>query len=368
MDKNPTCKFHSHPSFSWSTKIEANRLMESEKKKKYKQVNQYLLLSKLGEGSFSKVFLGQDQITSKYYALKRVHLEPLSKTLSGIEQLETEIEIMRKIKHPNIISLHEVIHVVKDHLVYIVLEFANCGNLSAILESGFKFTLEQIKNIFTQVVSGVAFLHENSIVHQDLKPSNILMKSDGRALISDFGIGHSFQYAAMVVGTPAYQAPEVIDDSEMYDLSAENLLAGMGEEEEEKNIPGEEDVWSLGVTLYELVFHDLPFYGGNVFEIVRSILMTDVLEPPSQCDPLLWDLISKMLTVDPKQRITVKEILQHPFLIDQSNKKVVIDGLKAFVPPIPEPRAQIEYINGTVCNENYSFASGIKVQSILTDD
>lgn len=364
-DENLPIKFTKHPSFSWSTKIKVTDLMESEKKKKYKQINQYLLLTKLGEGSFSKVFLGQDQVTSKYYALKRVHLEPLTKTISGVEQLETEIEIMRKIKHPNIISLHEVIHVVKDEIVYIVLEFANCGNLSSILESGFKFTPEQIKNIFAQIVAGVSFLHENSIVHQDLKPSNILLKSDGRVLISDFGIGHSFQYAAMVVGTPAYQAPEVIDDSEIFDLSTENLLE---EEEQAKSYPGEEDVWSLGVTLYELVFHDIPFYGGNVFEIVRSILMTDILEPPAPCDPTLWDLISKMLTVDPKQRITVQEILKHPYLHDTTNKKVPIDGLKCFVPPTPDPKAQIKYLNGIVCNEEYSFSSGSKTQNLLAED
>lgn len=366
MEENNS-KFRRHSSFSWSTKIKTTEAMGSEKKIKYKQINQYLILSKLGEGSFSKVFLGQDQITSKYYALKRVHLEPLSKTLSGVEQLETEIEIMRKIHHPNIISLREVIHLVNDNIVYIVIEYADCGNLSSILESGFHFTNDQIKNIFAQIVTGVSFLHENSIVHQDLKPSNILMKSDGRALISDFGIGHSFQYAAMVVGTPAYQAPEVIDDSEIFD-STENILVIGKEETESRSNPGEEDVWSLGVTLYELVFHDLPFYGGNVFEIVRSILMTDVLEPPSPCDPVLWDLISKMLTVDPKQRITVKEILEHPYLLNASNKKEPIEGLKSIIPPIPEPGAQIKYLNGIVCNENYSFSSGPSHQTLLSED
>ena len=354
MNGNHSSKPKMHTSFSWSTKVEQELHVRPVKAKKYKQVNQYLLFKKLGEGSFSKVFLGQDQVTLEYFALKRVHLESLTKTLSGVEQLQTEIEIMRKIKHPNIISLKEVIHVVEDHIVYIVIEFADVGPLSSILESGFKFSPDQIQNIFAQVIRGIAFLHQNSIVHQDLKPSNILMKSNGRVLISDFGIGHSFEYAAMVVGTPAYQAPEVIDDSEIFDMSSENLA------EQAQNInhnPGEEDVWSLGVTLYELVFHDLPFYGGNVFEIVRSIIMTDVLEPPAPCDPILWDLITKMLTIDPKKRITVQEIMQHPYFDNASAEKNPIDGLPQFVPPALKPNSQIKYITGVVCSENYSFYS-----------
>lgn len=369
MSEDPPSFKKMSSSFSWSTKIGESKETRHKKVKKHKQVNQYLLLTELGEGSFSKVYLGQDQSTLKYYALKRVFLMELSKTSSGIQQLETEIEIMRKIKHPNIISLREVIHVVEDSLVYIVIEFADCGNLSSVLESGFKFTPEQIQNIFAQVISGISFLHQNCIVHQDIKPSNILIKSNGRVLISDFGIGHSFAYAAMVVGTPAYQAPEVIDDSEIFDLSSENL-SNFEEDisSENSNVtPGEEDVWSLGVTLYELVFHDLPFYGGNVFEIVRSIVMTDELDPPGPCDPTLWDLITKMLTVDPKKRITMQEIMEHPYLANASTEKNVIEGLKAFVPPVLEPDAKIKHIKGIVCNENYSFYSSEKPQSILLD-
>ncbi|OHT05401.1 CAMK family protein kinase [Tritrichomonas foetus] len=307
----------------------------------YKCVNDYLLICELGEGSFAKVFLGFHQGKQKYYALKRVHLDGLSRTASGIRQLECEISMMRKLHHTNIISLKEVIHVPKKNVAYMVLEYADCGNLSAILESGYKFEKVEIRSIFKQIVEGVSFLHSQGIVHQDLKPSNILMKSNGTALISDFGIGHSFQCAAMVVGTPAYQAPEVID---------EFCEANIGENDD----PGKEDVWSLGVTLYELVFHELPFAGGNVFEIVRSIAMTEELEPPEKCDEMLWDLITRMLTVDPAQRISISEILEHEYLLDAPGKMVY--NVKAFKPPEIDPEKEVKIIKGKICSPGYSFA------------
>ena len=95
--------------------------------------------------------------------------------------------------------------------------------------------------------------------------------------------------------------------------------------------------------------------------------MTDELDPPGPCDPTLWDLITKMLTVDPKKRITMQEIMEHPYLANASTEKNVIEGLKAFVPPVLEPDAKIKHIKGIVCNENYSFYSSEKPQSILLD-
>lgn len=329
---------NSCPSFSWSTKL---NVCSVTKAKEYKQVNQYLILSKLGEGSYSKVYLAQDQNTKKYYALKRVQLKSLSKSQAGLEQLHFEIEVMKKVKHQNVISLQEVIHVPSENVIYIVIEYANCGNLSSYLENeNLKF--EQIQSIFSQIVDAVSFIHQNSIVHQDLKPSNILMKSDGKILVTDFGISRKFDCEAKMVGTPAYQAPEIIQDSK-------NIFS-----------PEQEDVWSLGVTLYELVFKCLPFDGQNVFDIVNSISKKDTLEPPMKCDEMLWDLIKKMLTVDPKKRITIPEIMKHPYYI---NDKKINFNLHEIIAPKVDADSKIMHIEGTVFeDENEIFQSQIKNQ------
>ena len=262
-----------------------------------KQINHYKLLIQIGEGSFSKVFLALDTITSQLYATKRIHIKKLSKTAIGVAQLNREILTMRKLNHPNIVSLHEVIHVKDSGVVYIIEDYADCGNLASLVKSGVDFNPDQIRYIFKQVVEGVCYLHENGIVHQDLKPQNILLKHNGNVLISDFGIGHSFQSSARVVGTPAFQAPELIDKC--------------SNEEEIK--PGSEDIWSLGITLYNLNFQKFPYNGNNVFEIVRSI-MSSQLEMPEGCNPVLWDLITKMLEVNPQSRYTIHQVIEHEYV------------------------------------------------------
>lgn len=310
---------------------------------KVKHVNQYKLICVLGEGSFAKVYLALDTNNFEYYAMKRVHLKELARTSSGISQLEREIDTMRMLHHPNIVGLREVIHVPDKSVAYMVIDYADCGNISSILESGYHFKFNETRALFRQIAEGIGFLHGNGIVHQDIKPANILLKSDGTALISDFGIGHSFQSAAMVVGTPAYQAPEVID--ECYEEEEDDS--------EEDDDPGKEDVWSLGVTLYEMSFNELPFYGANVFEIVRSIASTN-LEMPEGADPMLWDLITNMLKVNPRKRYSIEKVLAHDYVTGAN----LADSphLKPFEPTPVDSNLPVIKIEGTVCQRGYSFA------------
>ena len=108
--------------------------------------------------------------------MKRIHLKELSRTSSGISQLEREIDTMRMLKHKNIIQLKEVIHVPERSVAYLVIDHADCGNISSILENDISFEPDQIRAVFKQVAEGLGFLHENGIVHQDIKPANILLK------------------------------------------------------------------------------------------------------------------------------------------------------------------------------------------------
>lgn len=286
-----------------------------------KKINQYIQLSQIGTGSFSKVFVCIDTETEMYYALKRIHLKQLKRSPEGMKMLQREIEMMRRVSSNQIVTLHEVLYARERSVVYLVLEYADCGSIASVLKSGVKFTPDEIRYIFKQIVDGVADLHDLSIVHQDLKPQNVLLCHDWTVLISDFGIGHTFQSAAKVVGTPAFQAPEVIDQ----------------EFPEDDFDPGKEDIWSLGITLYFLNFNELPFDGCNVYEIVHSIY-SEQIKRPEGCDNSLWSLLKGMLNVNPMNRYDINQVKCHEYVSDApfiENEKLVPNNVAPYDTTLP---------------------------------
>lgn len=298
-----------------------------------KKINQYKLLAEIGKGSYSKVFLAQSTSDGRHYAVKRIRIRQLAKTTIGVSLLQREIGMMNRLHHANVVQLHEVIHVEQNQSVYLVMDYAECGCLADAAYA--RLPAAQVRSIFRQIVEGVAYLHRNGIVHQDIKPHNILLTRNGTPLISDFGIGHSFQSCARVVGTPAYQAPEVIDRS-----------AGDPETD-----PGKEDIWSLGVTLFVLSFGELPYRGDSVFEIVRAIVTTE-LAPPESCDPLLWDLIEHMLRPEFKDRFSIAEVLAHPYVAEAEAVEMELQPKKI---PANDEGLPIHEVAGIVCGEDYVF-------------
>ena len=308
-----------------------------EEEKPLKQINQYLILQKLGEGSYAKVYIGLDTNTKKYYALKRFKLHDLQHIDAGVSQLEREISAMRKIIHPNIIRLYDVLHVESTDVVYLVIDYADCGSLQQILDSSINLSLKVIKYIFYSVLSAVSFLHTNGIIHQDIKPSNILLNSNGNVYLADFGVGHSFQSAAMVVGTPGYQAPEAIYD---FDIDPDALN------------PAKEDVYSLGVTLYQVMFNELPFKGDNFYEIVQNIMHTPLIIPDGT-DKDLENLLRGMLCVNP-ERMDVVDAMKSSFFTDVQ-KLTEFHFHKINIQNISNDLA-IEHITARVCDSHACFA------------
>lgn len=311
-----------------------------DKVKPVTQVNEYLCLRAIGEGSSAKVYLGHDTRHDKPFALKRFRLKDLRRT-DGLSQLEREIAAIRKMRHPNIIQLHEVLHDEDRDFVYLVLDFANFGSLDAFLRrsssespNGRAVDIRVIRMVFSQVLAAVQYLHSQGIVHQDIKPSNILLCADGRAFLSDFGVGHSFQSTAMVVGSPGYQAPEVLSEVEDADGN-----------------PALEDVWSLGVTFYQALFGRLPFVGETVFEVVQDIRSRPLVIPDGT-DPEVVKLLRGMLCPDPKKRMTVDDVAASDFFAG-----VVIAPIgQAVSQEVGIGGKKIKKTTAVICDANYSFA------------
>ena len=220
------------------------------------------------------------------------------------------------------------------------------------------------------------YIHSNGYVHQDVKPANILLTSEGKALIGDFGVGHSFMSFDQVIGTPAYQAPESIPD-EIYSESSIDDFSdhiddqsfdskGISQETlipEYQREPEKEDVWALGVTLYQLLFGKLPYIGDNIYEIVL-LAKEEKLQIPSGTNPLIEELIRGMLQIDPSQRFSISKILNHPLIASAPDKFSTTTELLASTSST-EPSnekyedilsSQINKIQANVCGNSFSFA------------
>lgn len=310
-------------------------VIEETKKRVIKKVNQYYLLKKLGYGSTSKVYLSQNSITKSFYAAKLVHLSEQQHSENGTLGLDREIRIMRLLDHPSIIKLHEVLYAKQVDTAYLFIEYANLGTLENQISENVFLSDENLATIFKQIIDGLVYLHSQGIVHHDVKPANIMLFSKGQAKLADFGIGHSFQSLEHVIGTPAYQAPELF-----------------AEEPEED--PCKEDVWSLGISLYEAAFGYIPFTGNNLYEIIHNIETTPLIFPENHNrSPSLVDAIQKMLRITQKNRISMQELLNHPFF--QSAKETFQIPAQTKISPQIDLSSTINYISAIVCDENYSF-------------
>lgn len=247
-------------------------------------------LSLIGRGCSGKVYAARDRHDGQLYALKQFHPH----RSSALSRLESEISILQSLSHPNILALHEVLRARNSASVYLVTDFADCGSLASVLRLRGPLPFPTIRYIFRAVVTGVSYLHSRRIIHQDLKPGNILLAKCGAVWITDFGMSHEFDCGAAAFGTPLYQAPEVLGAAGDCDR-------------------GKEDVWALGVTLYEMLFGDVPFHGADVYAIVAAINSRRPAQP-RDCDPDAWGLVCKMLAVDPRERCGIEEVAQSEFV------------------------------------------------------
>ena len=322
--------------------------------RKVKKVNEYILVKKIGSGSFSNVYFAFDANNNEY-AVKRINLKDLCRTTSGVAQLEREVRLMQLFEHPNILKIKEVLNADEKHHVYLVLEYAKKGCLGSFIERGQRLNDGCIFSIMKQVVLALKYLHEKGYVHQDVKPGNILLDENGRAILADFGIGHSFQSAQMVIGSPAFQAPECLDDYSMSDEEFEEDESSQSDSLPDL-CPQKEDVWSLGVTLYQLLFMKLPYEGGNLFEIVSNI-KSKPLTFPEGTDEEIVKLISGMLTIDQTQRFGIDDVLSCHLIANASDLAVDLPEVPSIEHIDINESTQFEQIEAEVCPKGYSFAN-----------
>jgi serine/threonine protein kinase len=264
--------------------------LESEQK-----ISDFKILKELGTGSFGKVFLVQHKKTNVLYALKVIDKRKILNEQER-DDLIREVEIMYKIHHPNIVKLFG--HFEDNIYCYLVMEYIEGGELfSYIPEEGkSKLSTQQIASLIRDVISAIYYLHNMNpqIIHRDIKPENILINSNMKAKITDFGWSTYIKPGDIrnsVCGTPIYMAPEMIN---------------------KKGYNEKVDIWCIGVLLFELLTGDQAWAGENI-ETVKYNICHLRISWPENMNSYAEDLISKILKSNPEERISLKDMLNHPF-------------------------------------------------------
>ncbi|KTF75659.1 hypothetical protein cypCar_00034685 [Cyprinus carpio] len=209
----------------------------------------YHILEVIGEGSFGRVYKGRRKFSGQVVALK--FIPKVGRSEKDLRSLKREIDIMRGLKHPNIVLLLDSFETERE--VVVVTEYAE-GELFQILEDDGSLPENQVREIACQLVSALYYLHSHRILHRDMKPQNILLGKGGVVKLCDFGFARAMSVSTLVLtsikGTPLYMSPELVEEKP-YDHSA--------------------DLWSLGCILYELHTGAPPFYTNSIFQLVQLI-------------------------------------------------------------------------------------------------
>lgn len=262
-------------------------------KKVTRKVGKYEVGRTIGEGTFAKVKFARNTVTGESVAMKILAKSTILKHRM-VEQIKREISIMKIVRHPNIVRLHEVLS--SQTKIYIILEFVAGGELfDKIVHQG-KIPEHESRRYFQQLIDAVAHCHSKGVYHRDLKPENLLLDSYGNLKVSDFGLSALTQQGVGLLhttcGTPNYVAPEVLGDHG-YDGAAA-------------------DVWSCGVILYVIMAGYRPFDESDLPSLYRKINAAE-FSCPSWFSPGAKSLIHKILDPNPKSRICIEGIRKDPW-------------------------------------------------------
>ncbi|XP_035117750.1 serine/threonine-protein kinase ULK3 isoform X2 [Callithrix jacchus] len=257
----------------------------------------FILTERLGSGTYATVYKAYaKKDTREVVAIKCVAKKSLNK--ASVENLLTEIEILKGIQHPHIVQLKDFQW--DSDNIYLIMEFCAGGDLSRFIHTC-RILPEKVARVFMQqLASALQFLHERNISHLDLKPRNILLSSleKPHLKLADFGFAQHmspWDEKHVLRGSPLYMAPEMVCQRQ-YDARV--------------------DLWSVGVILYEALFGQPPFASRSFSELEEKIRSNRVIELPLR--PLLSrdcrDLLQRLLERDPSRRISFQDFFAHPWV------------------------------------------------------
>lgn len=259
-----------------------------------KQIQNYEIKAHLGEGGMGTVYRASDSILNRDVALKMLHTPLLQQPLF-LERFKKEARVLAQLLHPNIAVIYNMIEQDNNH--FMVMEYVEGKNLDALLKQYKTLSYKIVVPVIIQALEGLGHAHRKGIYHRDIKPSNLILKSDGTVKLMDFGIAmvageQRLTQVNRVVGTVEYIAPEIIQGKEPSVAT---------------------DLYSMGVTMYELLTGKLPFEGTSDFNLMQDILKKKPLDAGKlngAVPKALSDIVMKTLEKKPGDRFSDARDLQ----------------------------------------------------------
>lgn len=272
---------------------------------------EYQFQHHIGHGSASDVFLvinteNNIQYAAKVYDPNYLYQKKIGTANQPIEKVYNEIKLMSMCRHPNIVSLIEVLDDQPTNSLVLIIPYAEKGSLSKSSWSAERLDENAAKNIFRQIASGLDYLHSMNIIHRDLKPENVLCFEDGHVGISDFSVSKLLEdpseFLSDTEGTPVFYSPEICSGEPYQGKPA--------------------DIWAFGIILYLIIYGKLPFFEPNdenalkthFFHISQVISNNEIVYPDTiKISAELRDLFNHILQRDPQKRYDSHQILSHPW-------------------------------------------------------
>lgn len=250
----------------------------------------------LGRGKFGAVYLAREKVSKYIVAIKVLHKSQLVK--AGVEhQLRREIEIQSHLRNRNILRMYGYFYDAKR--IYLILEYSPGGELYKRLMAKGRFNERTSARYISDLATALDYCHDKHVIHRDIKPENLLIGAQGEIKIADFGwsVHAPTSRRNTLCGTLDYLPPEMVEGRE-----------------HDANV----DIWSLGILLYEFLVGTPPFEAEGHSATYRRISRVDLKFPPRMVPEDAQDLIRRLLVKDPKQRMPLKDIPKHPWVVRNS--------------------------------------------------